>query len=180
MKNTIFSILFLLCVSFSANATLIFTMTGQTTSASGNNHTFDMNSVTLTSTEGYTLDGMDNSILGLLSTGSLAFFNGYTSYLWQTDIGTTNVVDTAESHSLSLEKEASIFDLDTNVLILEGLLTVESEWIYASNFGSFTMEFNTNSGSGGGTNPVPAPPALWLMASGLIGLVGVSRRKKKV
>ena len=30
------------------------------------------------------------------------------------------------------------------------------------------------------TNPVPVPPAVWLFGSGLLGLVGIARRKKVV
>jgi hypothetical protein len=34
------------------------------------------------------------------------------------------------------------------------------------------------SGLNGGTSPVPVPAALWLFGSGLLGLIGVARRKK--
>lgn len=36
----------------------------------------------------------------------------------------------------------------------------------------------SGSGVGPGPNPVPVPAAVWLMASGLLGLVGVARRNK--
>jgi hypothetical protein len=36
----------------------------------------------------------------------------------------------------------------------------------------------TINGNGGGTAPVPLPAAVWLFGSGLMGLVGVSRRRK--
>jgi hypothetical protein len=36
----------------------------------------------------------------------------------------------------------------------------------------------TITGNSGGTTPVPVPAALWLFGSGVLGLVGVSRRRK--
>jgi len=47
--------------------------------------------------------------------------------------------------------------------------------------GAVTMDTNTiSTGCGGGTlpAPIPAPAALWLFGSGLLGLIGVARRKK--
>jgi hypothetical protein len=41
-----------------------------------------------------------------------------------------------------------------------------------------TLQINPNSGGGGGTAPVPLPAAVWLFGSGLMGLAGVSRRRK--
>lgn len=41
-----------------------------------------------------------------------------------------------------------------------------------------TLTIAGNSTGGGGTAPVPLPPAVWLFGSGLLGLVGVSRRRK--
>jgi hypothetical protein len=36
----------------------------------------------------------------------------------------------------------------------------------------------TGNSTGGGTTAVPVPPAVWLFGSGVLGLVGVSRRRK--
>jgi hypothetical protein len=42
-----------------------------------------------------------------------------------------------------------------------------------------TLQINPNGGGGGGTTaPVPLPPAVWLFGSGLMGLAGISRRRK--
>ncbi len=43
-----------------------------------------------------------------------------------------------------------------------------------------TLQINPNGGGGGGgtTAPVPLPAAVWLFGSGLMGLAGVSRRRK--
>jgi hypothetical protein len=40
-------------------------------------------------------------------------------------------------------------------------------------FGGFNANFNANMSS------VPVPAAVWLFGSGLLGLVGIARRKKK-
>lgn len=43
----------------------------------------------------------------------------------------------------------------------------------------FTTSTTTTSTSfSGSINPIPVPPALWLFGSGLLGLVGIARRKK--
>ena len=41
-------------------------------------------------------------------------------------------------------------------------------------FGGFNANFNAN------LTPVPVPAAVWLFGSGLLGLVGIARRKKKI
>jgi hypothetical protein len=41
-----------------------------------------------------------------------------------------------------------------------------------------TLQINPNSGGGGTTSTVPLPAAVWLFGSGLMGLAGVSRRRK--
>lgn len=43
---------------------------------------------------------------------------------------------------------------------------------------SFDASAGTLSYSAGSTNPVPVPAAVWMLASGLLGLAGVARRKK--
>jgi hypothetical protein len=44
--------------------------------------------------------------------------------------------------------------------------------------GSLVLAGNATTGGGGGTAPVPLPAAVWLFGSGLLGLVGISRRRK--
>lgn len=42
-----------------------------------------------------------------------------------------------------------------------------------------TFSGSLHKDSGGGPSPVPVPAAVWLMGSGLVGLVGVGRRRRK-
>jgi hypothetical protein len=46
-------------------------------------------------------------------------------------------------------------------------------------FANFQANFNANMASTPDAAPVPVPAAVWLFGSGLLGLVGVARRKKK-
>jgi len=49
---------------------------------------------------------------------------------------------------------------------------------FADSFNTFTMNFDDDTGLTAATvNAVPVPAAVWLFSSGLIGLVGVARRK---
>jgi len=51
--------------------------------------------------------------------------------------------------------------------------TSVSDSIFDEFIGSAFGEFNFAAAS-----PVPIPPAVWLFGSGLLGLVGIARRKK--
>lgn len=46
-------------------------------------------------------------------------------------------------------------------------------------FGGFNANFNANMTPTLDPSPVPVPAAVWLFGSGLLGLVGIARRKKK-
>jgi hypothetical protein len=45
-------------------------------------------------------------------------------------------------------------------------------------FGGFNANFNANL-TGTPDTVIPVPAAVWLFGSGLLGLVGIARRKKK-
>jgi hypothetical protein len=63
--------------------------------------------------------------------------------------------------------------LDVNELVNNGM-----EVSYAQLLGSWSLGANGMlTYSAAGTNPVPVPAAAWLFGSGLLGLVGVARRK---
>lgn len=46
-------------------------------------------------------------------------------------------------------------------------------------FVAHVANLNGNTGYFGGPAPVPVPPAVWLFGSGLVGLVGIARRRPK-
>ena len=58
-------------------------------------------------------------------------------------------------------------------------------WLYADRTTGLTIErwgwesdANTQINAGYGTTVIPVPAAVWLFGSGLLGLVGVARRKR--
>lgn len=66
--------------------------------------------------------------------------------------------------------------------VIDPYLTVDPSWEYAEYF-KVQQESTLNPGEWVGItrnylNPVPVPPAVWLFGSGLIGLIGIARRKK--
>lgn len=50
--------------------------------------------------------------------------------------------------------------------------------LFAAHVGGFDAS-GTNSAFFGGSTPVPLPAAAWLLGSGLLGLVGFARRRRK-
>jgi hypothetical protein len=48
---------------------------------------------------------------------------------------------------------------------------------FAAHVAGFDIGGETSAFFAGSTNEVPIPPAMWLLGSGLIGLVGVARRR---
>ncbi len=72
-----------------------------------------------------------------------------------------------------------------DVLIMETMLFVENHLGYSDNLGESWTDFQntltsalTTTTPGATLNAVPVPAAAWLFGSGLIGLIGVARRKK--
>lgn len=66
--------------------------------------------------------------------------------------------------------------------VIDPYLTVDPTWQYASYF-TVQQESTLNPGEWVAItrdylNPVPVPSAAWLFGSGLIGLIGIARRKK--
>lgn len=68
-----------------------------------------------------------------------------------------------------------LFDLQAGKTFADAILELES--------GTLRIGIHVQGFSGGGSesfinNPVPVPAAVWLFGSGLLGLIGISRRKK--
>ncbi|MFA7593625.1 MAG: VPLPA-CTERM sorting domain-containing protein [Thiohalobacteraceae bacterium] len=57
-------------------------------------------------------------------------------------------------------------------------LNPSSGEFFAAHVADFAMTNGATSAQFAGSTPVPVPAALWLFGSGLLGLVGISRRKK--
>jgi len=82
---------------------------------------------------------------------------------WQVDLGTMTIVD----------QTASILTLSgTGAISGNGLDLTPTQWSWSANStgGTYSMTINA----------VPVPAAVWLFGSGLIGLIGVARRKKDI
>jgi len=66
-------------------------------------------------------------------------------------------------------------------IIVDPYIYIDPTWQYASNFGVFSPDKNGvwTQVNRDWMTPVPIPPAVWLLGSGLLGLVGLRRRFKK-
>jgi hypothetical protein len=182
---TIAGLLMLLCMSGVQAATVNFTVTGSVDSAFGT--TFGLN-VGSTITASGTFD--DSAI----STSP------YTVYFDLAHSGNTMTI-TAGSLTLNQTQDDSyasggfpkiVFDNSGNFLGIDfhvGFPDYSAFDSYSSNLpnpSTFILNdasFNTVSGtwtaSSFAMTPVPVPAALWLFGSGLLGLVGLTKRKQK-
>ena len=99
-------------------------------------------------------------------------------------VGEFDVFIEDENYNFSYERHAFIWDSESQITDLNDLLINGDGWTLQT-----ASDINDNGqivGSaifGGQTrafllNPVPVPAAVWLFGSGLIGLVGLARRKK--
>jgi hypothetical protein len=102
-------------------------------------------------------------------------FNPFTSntQLWAFSSGGTN-------YSFSMST-LTIFAQDANSITLKGTGIASIDGFDDTN-GDYTLTLNSNgpafSFSSSATAVVPIPAAVWLFGSGLLGLVGIARRKK--
>ncbi len=114
--------------------------------------------------------GADGDAVALLADGtpvdSLAY-EGIGSFLGSYAEGNSITIDDSNSIIMSIARLPN--GLDTN--------------INANDFNSACLTPGSSNISGTGNcsvavNPVPVPAAIWLFGSGLVGLIGISRRKK--
>jgi hypothetical protein len=107
--------------------------------------------------------GFDNAGFGYFATG---YFNGY--------------VFTFDSDTAVTFTEATVDSVVTTLGLNDSLLSFVGNQLYVNVAG---LSFNSTSyaridlTSEGGPSPVPVPAAVWLFASGLLGLVGWRRRR---
>lgn len=93
--------------------------------------------------------------------GYYANWNG-TNFLQGTDTAGANGTSTAATGTIS----GNTFDINWHSYIVGG--SFDGQTGYWNLTGTFTTE----------SAPVPVPAAVWLFGSGLVGLVGVARRRK--
>lgn len=96
--------------------------------------------------------------------------SGFNSVLWRTNFG--NAINFDNSASLGSDQLVSFIALGaTDVTDLGGVPV-------STTFGGrFHIDGASGTVSYVGVSPVPLPAAVWLLGSGLVGLIGVSRRK---
>ena len=93
----------------------------------------------------------------------------------QTDLGSTGSIQfDATATSFTGIAVIALVDSNSEALILE----TEFAQLSHSFYGIFTLDVDPVSTSAFNVNPVPVPAAVWLFGSGLIGLIGLARRKK--
>lgn len=116
--------------------------------------------------------GADGDAVALLSGGMLIdslAYEGIGSFLGTYAEGGNATIDDSNSIVISIARLPN--GLDSN--------------INASDFNSACLTPGSSNISGTGdcsvaVNPVPVPAAIWLFGSGLIGLIGISRRKQSL
>ncbi len=177
--KSFFAIL-LITVSFSANSTVIFEISGVTAGVPfPGYHSIYKNSAELTSNYGFSLDSIKDIYLGLDLTGYNYYLNESELALFETNIGTETIVDNDTGHYLSVVKDAYIVDVLTEVKLYSGTLSIESEYVDSTEstdgFGLFTMSFDAPLAV---PQAVPEPGVIVLFSLGLAGLGFVRKRKQ--
>lgn len=115
-----------------------------------------------------TLDGVDY-IVPPDTTGTIERHTSYSSY---------RVSGTSDSIYYDLDPLSLVADSDG--ILNYDIVATNAYLDFTAIYLSFDYQLNPNytpPGSGGGTTVVPVPAAAWLFMSGLVALIGVSRRK---
>jgi len=99
-------------------------------------------------------------------------------------IGTTQTLMTANLTAFAKGYGNYVLGFNTSNIVCNPLInaysqctTAESVYIALSKSFNFKTDFKSN---GYALTSVPIPAAAWLFGSGLLGLVGIARRKKKI
>lgn len=114
--------------------------------------------------------------------GTSVRLTGFNSYICGSEIATgfTPYVEFATTGSHSLNDTVT-FDISAGgTFTIYAELTARTFGGYADAFSTLEMTFDdiSNLEALGPMEAVPVPAAIWLFTSGLIGLIGVARRKK--
>ena len=172
--NAVMLVTAMLCINTNAVAALITGEMGLTGgySTSGGTDLSDATDISLTSATGTSGIGDLGVTVGFLTAGvihnggiSLSSFlpviDVFTIGGWQLDLTTLSIMD----------QEVSLLTMEgTGVLSADGFENTPANWTFSSQLsGSYSMTVSTV--------VIPVPAAVWLFGSGLIGLVGVARRK---
>lgn len=111
---------------------------------------------------GFGKDSRGRAITGTVFAGSLNSF-GWSKTNYRVEFGTGNFTGWACTQGWCTQSERIYFRMNDKTLDINKCMSSVTAW--------------SNKASGSAVIPVPA--AAWLFGSGLIGLVGVARRKKK-
>jgi hypothetical protein len=102
--------------------------------------------------------------------------------LTATEASTGTSYSTAAQNKYGLVASNDVSPLGSTAITLYGMTGDNSTTTAVQSYILGTVSLATNGtlqfSKNGGTSPVPLPAAVWLFGSGLLGLVGVSRRRK--
>ena len=157
------------------NPTLTGTDIGVTYTAIGSTSTIDANVNAVVSGSVYLVDGS-----ALVATSFSDFWDGTLSQAINKDQHGSTLLNNTWTGSEADGTAASGQELGlaTGSTFFGSSLETDATWIHAGAFGNKSVLIPMYALSSVITAPVPVPAAVWLFCSGLLGLIGVARRKK--
>jgi hypothetical protein len=109
----------------------------------------------------------------------------FTPNMFGTELGRVQHMANQPTTTVNFQSTATAEVNVGDVLVLETMIFVDNHLGFSPDLGQSWTEFHstlssslTTSTSGATLNVIPVPAAVWLFGSGLLGLIGIARRKK--
>ena len=123
--------------------------------------------------------GRNASVIDCSSATELACRDNELGYMFFHNLGGSNGDDLTGNQTVG---DVTLTDIQSYYMSGTEANNRQYAWMFGFNFGFQTGEHTKNAGFHGWAvrngDVVPIPPALWLFGSGLLGLIGIARRKK--
>ena len=132
---------------------------------------------------GSILDNQVNARVAVIQTSDLPFYTHYATLVYEVAGGTrlgTDFISILGGDDINKAGSLSFMLNPGDDFYVITEVEAISKGGYADGWNTFTMSFEDDTGLTAATavSAVPVPAAVWLFGSGLLGLVGVARRKR--